>query len=129
MLKPTRDGLVAHLSVYDRVVEVGIGRNPAVARELAAAGVTVTATDIRHREVPPGVDFVIDDITTPDRQLYADADAMYALNLPPELHGPARSLARETDTSLLFTTLGTDPPTVPVDRESLPAETLFVART
>ncbi len=127
MLEPTRDALVGRLSAYDRVVEVGVGREPSVAAGLARAGVTVTATDIRRQEVPPDVAFVVDDVTAPERPLYADAEAIYGLNLPPELHRPALELAGSVGADLLFTTLGGDPPTVPVSRERVPAETLFVA--
>lgn len=126
MLRPTRDTLVDRLSNYDRVVEVGIGREPAVAAGLAAVGVDVTATDIRPREVPPGVTLAIDDLTEPERSLYAGAGAIYGLNLPPELHRPALDLARTVDADLRFTTLGTDPPTVPVAPETIPGDTLYV---
>jgi len=120
--------MLDRLSAYDRVVEVGIGRDPALARTLDTAGVAVTATDIHPREVPPTVEFVVDDLTAPDREVYADAGAVYALNLPPELHRPAVSLTNEVGATLVFTTLGGDPPVVPVDREPLPTEPLFVAR-
>ena len=128
MLDSTRDGLVDRLSAYDRVVEVGIGHDPALARALTEVGVAVTATDIQPRAVPPTVEFVVDDLTAPDLEVYADAGAVYGLNLPPELHRPAVSLTSEVTATLVFTTLGGDPPVVPVDREPLPAEPLFVAR-
>ncbi len=127
MLEATRDALVGRLSDYDRVVEVGVGQEPSVATGLARAGVAVTATDIRPRAVPPDVAFVVDDITAPERPLYADAGAIYGLNLPPELHRSALELAGSVGADLLFTTLGGDPPTVPISRERVPAETLFVA--
>jgi len=144
--EPTRDALVAHLAgavrrasdvsgegtgpgaADDPVVEVGIGHRTAVAAALAARGVPVTATDIHERTVPDGVRFVRDDVTAPDRAVYADAAAIYALNCPPELHRPALDVARAVDAPFLFTTLGGDPPTVPVERHTLPAETLFVAK-
>ena len=127
MLGSTRDTLVGRLSVYDRVVEVGVGHEPSVAAGLARAGVTVTATDIHPRDVPPAVTFVVDDITTPRRSLYTGAAAIYGLNLPPELHRPALELADGVGADLLFTTLGGDPPAVPVTAETLPVETLYVA--
>ena len=126
MLGSTRESLTDRLADRDRVVEVGIGREPALAAALATRGVDVTATDIQPRTVPPGVEFAVDDITTPTRSLYADADVVYALNLPPELHRPTATLAGAVGAPLLFTTLGGDPPTVPVERETLPEETLFV---
>ncbi len=109
-------------------MEVGIGERPDVAAALADAGKRVTATDVRPREVPAGVEFVRDDVVDPDPAVYRDADAVYALNLPPELHRPALAVARDHDAALLFTTLGGDQPAVPVARETIPGETLFVAR-
>ncbi|USZ69311.1 UPF0146 family protein [Halorussus salilacus] len=124
----TRDALADRLSGFETLVEVGIGRRTDVAAALADAGKTVTATDVHVREVPAGVRFVEDDLWDPDPAVYRDADAIYALNLPPELHGPAREAARRADAALLFTTLGGDGPAIPVERETLPGETLFVAR-
>ncbi|MFC7213924.1 UPF0146 family protein [Saliphagus sp. GCM10025334] len=121
------DALVGKLAAYERLLEVGIGRRTAVAEALVEAGCAVVATDVHPRETPEGVRFVIDDVTDPDLELYADADAIYALNLPPELHRPALEVARAFDADFLFTTLGGDPPLVPVERVSLPRETLFVS--
>ncbi|WP_299265274.1 UPF0146 family protein [Halorientalis sp.] len=119
--------LLNRLATHDTLVEVGVGNRPAVAAALADRGQTVTVTDVHDREVPAGVQFVRDDVTDPDSSVYADADAVYALNLPPELHRPTRAVTRRVDADLLFTTLGGDPPVIPVDRETLPGETLFVA--
>jgi len=95
---------------------------------LAADGVTVTATDVVERPVPDGVVFVRDDVTDPDPSVYAEADAVYARNLPPELHRPAFTVARDAAAAFLCTTLGGDQPTIPVDREMLPGgETLYRA--
>jgi hypothetical protein len=109
-------------------VEVGVGQRPEVAAALADAGKRVTATDVHPREVPAAVDFERDDVVDPDPAVYRDADAVYALNLPPELHRPTLDVARRHDAAFLFTTLGGDQPAVPVERETLPGETLFVAR-
>jgi uncharacterized UPF0146 family protein len=119
--------VVARLAEYETLVEVGIGRRPAVAAALAEGGCAVTATDVHDREVPPGVTFVRDDVTDPAADVYADADALYALHCPPELHRPIADRAREADADFLFTTLGGDPPVIPVSRETLPEATLFVA--
>jgi uncharacterized UPF0146 family protein len=112
---------------YDPVVEIGIGNRTDVAADLAARGISVTAVDLHERETPPDVAFVRDDVTDPDPSVYADARAIYALNLPPELHRPVWRLAREHDAAFLFTTLGGEQPTIPVARETLPGETLYVA--
>ncbi|MCL9814668.1 UPF0146 family protein [Natranaeroarchaeum aerophilus] len=120
--------IVDRLARFDRVVEMGVGRRPDVAAALADCGVAVTATDVTPREVPESIEFVLDDIADPVPEIYADADALYALNLPPELHTSAASVAREHDTAFIFTTLGGDPPAIPVERETLPTETLYWAR-
>jgi len=122
------DALADRLARYDSVVEVGIGRRTDVARALAERGVAVTATDVHDRAVPDGVTFVVDDVTDPDPAVYADADAVYALNAPPELHRPLRDVASAADADLLFTTLGGDQPSISVDRETMPGDTLYRAR-
>lgn len=107
-----------------------MGRRPAVAGALAAGGAAVTAVDVREFPVPERVRFVRDDVVArseaTDPGPYAGADAVYALNLPPELHRPTRRVARRVDAAFLFTTLGYDEPTVPVERETVGDETVFV---
>jgi uncharacterized UPF0146 family protein len=127
-MKPdTHEPLTGELAVYDTLVEVGIGCRVDVARTLLARGSRVTATDIYPRTVPEGVEFALDDVTDPDISIYDGCGVVYARNLPPELHRPARNLARHVDADFLFTTLGGDGPEVPVSRKTLPNETMFVA--
>jgi uncharacterized UPF0146 family protein len=121
----TVDAIATRLATHDRVVEVGIGHHAAVASALFEAGVAVTATDIDERPVPDGATFVRDDVTDPAVGVYDGAEAIYALNCPPELHQPLATLARHVDADCHFTTLGADPPTVPVDPETIPGETLY----
>lgn len=109
----------------ERAVEIGIGRRTDVASALAERGVTVVATDVRPRTVPEPVEFVIDDIVEPTLSVYKGADVIYALNLPPELHGPALAVARRVGADFRFTTLGGDEPAIPVERTTLPGETLY----
>lgn len=123
MRSSVRDALVRFLSEYDRLVEVGVGRDPAVATALAEAGKRVTATDVHEFPVSEGVRFVRDDVVAAaDRADPGDhyrADCLYARNLPPELHRPLRDVARTVDADCAFTTLGYDEPAVPVAREPL----------
>lgn len=120
--------LVDRLSSVGSVVEVGVGNRPGVAGRLARRGVSVTATDIDARQVPEGVRFVVDDVTDPDPSVYAGSDVVFARNLPPELHRPARAVARAAGAAFWFTTLGGDPPAVPAEAEQLPGgETLYRA--
>ncbi|UHH25484.1 UPF0146 family protein [Halobacterium noricense] len=116
------------LAGYERLVEVGVGKRPDVAAELAARGRDVTATDVHEREVPENVAFVRDDVTDPEPSVYADADAVYALNCPPELHSALVAVAEAADAACLFTTLGGDQPAVPVKRRTVASGTLYVAR-
>nr|WP_282594378.1 UPF0146 family protein [Halorientalis brevis] len=115
------------MAPFDALVEIGVGNRPDVAAALADRGCSVVATDVYDQSVPDGVRFVRDDVTEPAADVYADADAIYARNLPPELHRPTLELAREHGAAFLFTTLGGEQPLVPVRRETLPVGTLFVA--
>jgi uncharacterized UPF0146 family protein len=125
----TTDPLVERLASVDSVVEVGVGNHPDIAGRLASRGVDVTATDIVERTVPDGVAFVVDDILDPDHSVYAGYDIVFARNLPPELHRPTLAVADAVGAAFWFTTLGGDPPTVPVEREQLPGgETLYRAK-
>ncbi|WP_251329376.1 UPF0146 family protein [Haloplanus pelagicus] len=132
----TRAEIVDGLAAYDRLVEVGIGRRPAVAAALTDAGCTVTAVDVVEVPVPDGVTFVRDDVVARAESLGDGghpgppyrADAVYALNLPAELQCPARDVARAAGADFRFTTLGFEEPTVPVERESVGRETLYLAR-
>jgi uncharacterized UPF0146 family protein len=123
-MRPLPAALSTPLEPGARVVEVGIGRRTAVAAALAEAGYDVVATDVREREVPAGVAFRRDDVTEPDRAVYAGAALLYALRWPPELQRPLVELARSVGAACAFTTLGTDPATVPVERETAGDETL-----
>lgn len=120
--------MVEYLAGYERVIEIGIGHRTDLAQALAEQGVSVTATDVYDRDVPSVVQFVHDDVVDPDSSIYADADAVYARNLPPELHRPALAVARDADADFLFTTLGGDQPSIPVERKTIRTGTLYVAR-
>ena len=122
-------GLVSRLSAVDSVVEVGVGNRPDIAATLARRGVDVTATDIRRRSVPAGVEFVRDDVTEPTLSVYDGADVVFARNLPPELQRPAVRVARQVDAACLFTTLGGDPAVVSAEPEQLPGGVVLYRAT
>lgn len=112
--------LVGRLADAGRLLEVGIGDRSGVAAGLAAAGADVRATDVRECPVPDGVRFRLEDVTAvDDLDEFHDADVVYALNCPPELHRPLRELAERVGAACFFTTLGTDQPAIPVEREQL----------
>ncbi|WP_049935043.1 UPF0146 family protein [Haloplanus natans] len=134
-MSATRTELAARLAVYDRLVEVGIGRRPEVAAALADADCTVTATDVFDAPTPEGVRFVRGDVVARAERVRAGGDpgdpyrvdAVYALNCPAELQRPARDVAHAADADFLFTTLGFEDPVLPVERETVGGETLYVA--
>ena len=126
MRPKTRAALVDRLQRFPRLVEVGVGRRTDVAAALAE-DCEVLVTDVVDRSVPPGVAFRRDDVTDPEPSVYAGADAVYGLNLPPELHRPALEVARANDATFAFTTLGGDAPAVTARPETLPGETLHWA--
>ena len=128
MQDTTVNAIVDRLASFDAVVEIAVGHRTGIAAGLAERGVDVIATDIEDRPVPDPVSFVRDDVTEPDRSIYADAGAIYGINLPPELQRPTARMAREVDAEFFFTTLGADPTAVPVVRETIPGGTLFRAK-
>ncbi|MFW5937545.1 MAG: UPF0146 family protein [Halanaeroarchaeum sp.] len=127
MVPPTTPGIAGVLADYDRLVEVGIGNRTTVARTLVDRGVSVRATDVVDRAVPTDVAFVRDDVRRPDEAVYADAEAIYALRLPPELQRPAWRVARSVGADFLFTTLGGDPALVPAEPRTVVEGTLYVS--
>jgi uncharacterized UPF0146 family protein len=127
----SRSELATRLSAYDRLLEVGIGHRPEVAAALVDAGCEVTAIDVFDAPVPDGVDFVRDDVVAAADRTDAPpyrVDAVYGLNLPAELQRPARDVARAAGADFRFTTLGFEEPVVPVERETVGGETLYLAR-
>ena len=127
MVLPNAPTIADVLAGYDRVVEVGIGERTDLAGTLVERDVTVLATDVEDRNVPQGVTFVRDDVTTPDSAVYADAEAIYALRLPPELQRHVWRVARSVDADFLFTTLGGDPALVPARPRTVAEGTLYVS--
>lgn len=107
--------LAAWLAACDRVLEVGVGRRFELATHLAERGVHVTAIDVEPGSPPPRVRVLTADVHALDPALVAPIDAVYALNLPPELQPPTAAAAAGLDAPCRFTTLGADPTVVPAD--------------
>jgi uncharacterized UPF0146 family protein len=103
-------GLVDYIvDRYKYGVEVGIGHFPDVALALMAAGVGVFATDIKPF-LHQGLRVMVDDVTQPNRSLYADVDFVYALRPPPELVPYMKDLASEVGASLMVKPLASEYP-------------------
>lgn len=151
MVSPSRRALVEELARHDRLLEVGVGDRPGVARSLAERGRDVVAVDVAVGERTLAAAGETEAVTASGslRAVEADAlalaeaaddevesllgggafDAVYACNLPAELQRPTVALAERLDAACLFTTLGFEEPTVPVRRRSLPEATVYVARS
>jgi len=91
---------------YADVVEVGVGNNPEAAGIIRAAGIPVRCTDIRPRDLPPGIPFAIDDVFEPDPAVYAGADLIYAIRPAVEMVPPLIALAGKAGCDLLVYHLG-----------------------
>jgi len=152
VVSPPRLALVEELARHDRLLEVGVGDRPGVARSLADRGRDVVAIDVAVGEralaaageteaatVAGSLRAVEADVlalaeaTDAEAEAGADPtegefDAVYACNLPAELQRPTVALAERLDAACLFTTLGFEEPTVPVRRRSLSETTVYVAR-
>ncbi len=122
----TLNNLVNILSEFENLVEIGIGSRTDVSN-LLIKNSSVVATDIHECIVPSGVKFVIDDITNPVIDVYSNSDAIYALNMPPELHQYALNVSLQVGSKFIFTTLGGDFPEIPVYPQTIPGETLYWA--
>ena len=91
---------------YAAVVEIGVGNNPGAAIIVHDAGIPIRCTDIRNRELPVGIEFVIDDLFEPDPSIYAGADLIYAIRPAIEMMAPLIALAKKTGSDLLVYHLG-----------------------
>ena len=152
MVSPSRLALVEELARHDRLLEVGVGGRPGVARSLAERGRDVVAVDVAVGEhtwaaadetedptVAGSLRVVEADVlalAAADDETEAETDpidgefdAVYACNLPAELQRPTLALAERLDAACLFTTLGFEEPTVSVRRRSLSEATVYVARS
>ncbi|WP_418280509.1 UPF0146 family protein [Halorubrum sp. DTA98] len=134
--------IVDELAAFDRLLEVGIGRRPDVARALADRACDVIAIDVDEAALAThdgpyrtgrGDVVALAEAVDPLATLPVDSDdagfdAVYGLNLPAELQRPTVETARRLDAACAFTTLGFEEPVVPVRRRSLTEGTLYVAR-
>lgn len=91
---------------YHNPVEIGIGANSTAAVRIRDSGVFVRCMDIRDVDVPEGLVFFRDDIFTPTRPLYENADVLYAIRPAEEMIPPMITLAAALSCDLLVYHLG-----------------------
>jgi uncharacterized protein len=91
---------------YSRAVEIGIGRNSHAAEILNRKRVLLRSTDVKSLELPPALNFTIDDVFEPDLSLYRGADVIYAIRPAVEMVPPIIDIARGVNCDLIVCHLG-----------------------
>lgn len=124
------DSLLRYLTAnYEgKAVEVGVGDRSETAGELSRRGFTVVCTDVRERETPDEVEFVVDDVQDPGLSVYRGADVVYSVRPPYELHRHLREVADEVDADLVMKPLGNEPTPLTHDLVNVDGEALYVVR-
>jgi uncharacterized UPF0146 family protein len=86
------------------IVEVGIGSNFEVSKELKKHG-----HDVRSIDINPSLEEVIkDDILNPDLEIYKDCGLIYSIRPPPELVSYIAAVAKVVGADLIIRPLSTD---------------------
>jgi hypothetical protein len=86
------------------IVEVGVGTFQAVARNLKSHHkLNIVMTDIK-----PSHDIILDDICHPNLKIYKDAELIYSIRPPEELHPCLVKVAKCIKSDLIIKTLSTD---------------------
>ncbi|KXA90554.1 hypothetical protein AKJ37_00100 [candidate division MSBL1 archaeon SCGC-AAA259I09] len=91
-------------STADKIIEIGIGNTPQVISKLKEEleNCELIATDIRKVDTPEGVKSVKDDITKPELSFYENADLIFSIRPPPDLHPQLNKIARRVKGDLLI---------------------------
>jgi uncharacterized UPF0146 family protein len=112
------------------IVEVGVGRHDTVARQLASEGYDVTATDIRDisEAVSERVEFVRDDVRSPDAAVYEGASLVYSLRAPYELHSDLVEVTRRFGADLIVSTVAGERPNFDARLINRKGEAFFLRR-
>lgn len=87
-----------------KIVEVGVGKFPAVARNLKEhLKINIMVTDVL-----PAHDIIQDDICHPDLKIYKGAQLIYSIRPPEELHPCLVKVAQEVESDLIIKPLSTE---------------------
>ncbi len=88
-----------------KIIEVGVGSQSGVLEELdKALDAQVIGTDIKTSDP----EIVSDDIMNPDLRIYENADLIYSLRLPIELHSYIKEIANIAGSDLIIKPLSTE---------------------
>lgn len=121
-------GLIDHLTsnYSERAVEVGVGRRPETAEALASRGFRVVCTDVEPRDTPEDVEFQVDDVRDPDMDLYREAEVVYSIRPPYEVHGALAELAATVGADLVVVPLGNEETPLDHDLKNVDGTTVYV---
>ncbi len=102
----------------EKIIEVGVGRQDETARALVDAGFEVVATDVRDLEGDVGgVEFVRDDVTSPETAVYEGASLVYSVRPPYEIHAAIDSVAHSVGADTLLVPLADESPSLEEDSD------------
>ncbi len=88
-----------------KIVEVGVGNRTEVLEELdKELNAQVVGTDIKS--VDPKI--LVDDITNSSLEIYKEAELIYTLRLPIELHPSVEEVAKKVRSDLIIKPLSTE---------------------
>ncbi|MEE8402314.1 MAG: UPF0146 family protein [Candidatus Hydrothermarchaeaceae archaeon] len=87
-----------------RIVEIGIGADFRVFKELKRRNADIKAVDIS----PSSGDVIRDDVLSPDMDLYAGSGLIYSVRPPPELIQYIAEITRRVGADLIIRPLSTD---------------------
>jgi uncharacterized UPF0146 family protein len=91
---------------YRNPVEVGVGNNFTTAEYIVSMGISNRCTDLKPQTAPCGIQFIQDDIFSPNTILYHKADLLYSVRPAAEMVPPMMDLARDINCDLLVYHLG-----------------------
>lgn len=109
MAKDTERSIAAYILKYysGSVIEVGAGYRRTVAEHLNRSGIDILTTDILDEEkIPDAVNYIRDDITDPDLEIYRGASLIYSIRPPEELQIPIARVASLVGADLILKPLG-----------------------
>lgn len=97
--------IAKNYSSAKKIVEVGVGREFSVLRELRKKlkNVQIIATDVVESE---GV--IKDDAAEPNISIYENAELIYSIRPPPELYPHLENIARRAEADLIIRSLSSD---------------------
>lgn len=93
-----------------KVVEVGVGKFPDISKSLKGKipNCKIICTDVRKTEISNDIEFYRDDITSPNKSIYENADLIFSIRTPPELYPSLESLSDEIKADLLIKPLSSE---------------------